>query len=306
MKFFKQVALTCALCLSVNIHASVVKLADVLFDHNGLKSKLLSSGVSIEQVSRISSLVEISLNSLTGNKSDSLVSIVKNLAVSNTDIAKKNKLLSVLSSNKNSLDNEEFIDALNQLIYLADRYGVGRQTTLSCSVCVSDELANIGIHSSISLITDKNIARVLKTIPTDSKKITLLIKNRLKELGARDVSYLITESDERVFALFLELSRRGTAEYQDFVKTVLAFNKAQDGTINLAGPKSIGPLWRVLNSTLTDEKIVSLTNALKSTLKEKPENRSEAFFKVLKENALGDEDKISSINELKANNCLFN
>lgn len=306
MKFLKKITITCALCLSMNSYSSVIKLADVLFDANGLKSKLLASGVSSGQVSRLTSLVDISLNSLVGDSSDSLINIVKGLSVSNSDLAKKTKLLNVLSSNKNSLDNEEFIDALNQLIYLADRYGVGRQTTLSCSVCVSDELASIGIHNSISVVTDKNIARVLRTIPTDSKKITLLIKNRLNELGARDISYIITQEDERAFALFLELSRRGTPEYQDFVKTVLEFNKASDGSINLAGPKSVGQIWRVLNSTLTDEKITSLTSVLKETLKEKPEDRSEAFFKVLKSRAGSDEDKISSIEDLKNNNCFFN
>jgi len=293
--------------MALSANSSVLKIADALFEHSNLKTKLVSSGVSGESLTRMVNVVDISVNSLIrpGDESN-FIQIVKGLPVASEDLGKKNRLLKVLNSPVDKVGSDEFIESLNDLIFLANRYNISGTQTLSCSVCVSDELARIGIRNTLSFISDKRVAKILEGIPQDPRKLSIYLKRRVSKYGLKDVTQFLSREDERAFALFLELKNSGDSVYSSFIDSVINFNRSSKNTVSLAGPESVGQLWRIVNSDLSSDKMKSLTAVINEASQASPEKRIDAFFDALTKSADGDSEKISNIEELKTKNCFFN
>ncbi len=306
MKFSRSVIVVCML-MALSANSSVLKIADALFEHSNLKTKLVSSGVSGESLTRMVNVVDISVNSLIrpGDESN-FIQIVKGLPVASEDLGKKNRLLKVLNSPVDKVGSDEFIESLNDLIFLANRYNISGTQTLSCSVCVSDELARIGIRNTLSFISDKRVAKILEGIPQDPRKLSIYLKRRVSKYGLKDVTQFLSREDERAFALFLELKNSGDSVYSSFIDSVINFNRSSKNTVSLAGPESVGQLWRIVNSDLSSDKMKSLTAVINEASQASPEKRIDAFFDALTKSADGDSEKISNIEELKTKNCFFN
>ncbi len=306
MKFSRSVIVVCML-MALSANSSVLKIADALFEHSNLKTKLVSSGVSGESLTRMVNVVDISVNSLIrpGDESN-FIQIVKGLPVASEDLGKKNRLLKVLNSPVDKVGSDEFIESLNDLIFLANRYNISGTQTLSCSVCVSDDLARIGIRNTLSFISDKRVAKILEGIPQDPRKLSIYLKRRVSKYGLKDVTQFLSREDERAFALFLELKNSGDSVYSSFIDSVINFNRSSKNTVSLAGPESVGQLWRIVNSDLSSDKMKSLTAVINEASQASPEKRIDAFFDALTKSADGDSEKISNIEELKTKNCFFN
>ncbi|EQC44293.1 hypothetical protein [Bacteriovorax sp. Seq25_V] len=306
MKFSRSVLVACTF-LALSVNSSVIKIADALFEHSNLKSKLVSSGITGEGLTRMVNVVDISVNSLIRpGEQANFIQIVKGLPVASEDLGKKNRLLKTLSSPMDKVGSDEFIESLNDLIFIANRYNISGSQTLSCSVCVSDELARIGIRNTLSFVSDRKVAKILERIPQEPRKLSVYLKRRITKLGIKDVTQFLSKEDERAFALFLELKSSGDEVFSSFVDAVISFNRSSKNSVSLAGPESIGQLWRVINSDLSADKMKSLTKVLNEASKERPEKRVDAFFEALTKSADGDSEKISNIEELRTKNCFFN
>ncbi|EQC51328.1 hypothetical protein [Bacteriovorax sp. DB6_IX] len=304
LKQLGRVFLVLAFLSSAN--ASVVKLADVLVRSADLKAKIVSVGVSGASVNRLKSFVDTSVRSLTQNDSRSLYEVVASLPVSGEDIKKKQRLLRLLKKNSQNVKNNEFVKAVNDIIFLADRYGHNSISTLSCSVCVSDQLSALGFKTSIRSVGNKKIQKVLRRIPSSPKKLYAYNSKRLRKLGisTNNLRY-VSEEDSKTLALFLELASSGSANYKKLTDSIIKFN-TKNGKVQLAGPDAPSSLWKILGYKITDDKAQKWSSVISDSLVHKSENkRINAFYENLLKMNEGDAVKTEKVRRMRANNCFF-
>lgn len=303
MRFNRLWRIVLVLLLLQTTNASVLKFADVLINDVNLKSKIVSSGVSGPNVNRLKSFINTSVGSLMEGSDTNLYQTIKRLRVDASDNYKKKQLLKALRKPAGKVTNDEFIEIVNDLVHLADRYGLRSASTLSCSVCVSDQLADLGLKASIKNISNAQLRKLLKRIPNGPKKIATFNSRKLKKLKVKDTLKNVRSKDMKTLALFLEMATSGDQRYKRLAKSILRFNTV-NGEVELAGNEAPSELWKLVNTKLTDEKADKWTTAIESTLnKNTARERSDALFAKLREMANGDEDKLSNINKLQAKRC---
>jgi hypothetical protein len=304
LKRLGRVLLVLAFLSSAN--ASVLKLADVLVKSADLKAQIVSVGVSGASVNRLKSFVDTSVRSLTQGSNKSLYQVVKGLPVSGADIKKKQRLLRLLKKNSSSVKNQEFVKAVNDIIFLADRYGANSVETLSCSVCVSDQLSALGFKTSIRNVGNKKLKNALKRIPSSPRKLYAYNSRRLQKLGiSKSNLKYVSEEDSKTLALFLELATRGDSNYKKLTESILKFN-TKKGKVQLAGPDAPSSLWKLLGYKISDEKAAKWSKVIGDSLSESSERkRINAFYDNLLKANEGDAVKTEKVRRMRANNCFF-
>ena len=305
LKRLGRVLLVLAFITSTN--ASVLKLADVLVKSAELKSHIVSVGVNGASVNRLKSFVQTSVNSLVQDSDKGLYQVVKSLPVSGSDIKKKQRLLRLLKKRSSSVKSNEFVKAVNDIIFLADRYGQNAVTTLSCSVCVSDQLSALGFKTSIRNVGNKKIKHALKRIPSSPRKLYAFNSRRLKSLGIANSNLkYVGEEDAKTLALFLELASRGDAKYKKLTKSIIKFN-TKKGKVHLAGPDAPSSLWKLVGYKISDEKAEKWARVISSSLEQKSDRkRISSFYDNLLKETKGDSVKTEKVRKMRANNCFFN
>jgi len=296
----------CVFALLSTANASVVKLADVLVQSVDLKAQIVSVGVSGASVNRLKRFIDTSVNSLTQGSDRSLYQVVKSLPVSGADVKKKQRLLRVLKKKSSSVRNQEFVKAVNDIIFLADRYGQNSVSTLSCSVCVSDQLSALGFKTSIRNVGNKKLKSALKRIPSSPRKLYTYNSRRLKKLGISSSTLkYVNEEDSKTLALFLELASGRNSNYKTLAQSIIKFNTTK-GKVQLAGPGAPSSLWKLLGYKISDEKAVKWSKVISASLDQKSERKKiNAFYDGLLKANEGDAVKTEKVRRMRANNCFF-
>ncbi len=292
-----------------SVQASVFKLADAFISESAVKGLISSSGAKGASLSKMNQYISTSINSLLKKGDGDLYRTLVKLRVEKGDQVKKIGLVRLLKKDINSLSNQEFVSAVNDLIYLSNKYGAYRKRSLTCSLCIGEELNLIGYKTSIKVYDQGNttLSSTLAKLPKGSRQLRDMNMTNLQILGAKDTTRYLKKDDERAFGLFLELSRNGNKAQRDFGKAVLNFNKNSSGLAVLNGPGAPSNLWRLASSDLSREKLAKFTSMLEVAAKQSnPSARKEVLFDQLFKEAGNDPDEIASVRKLKSNNCFFN
>ncbi len=293
----------------VSAHASVFKLADVFINEAAVKLFVKKTGANSAGVSKMSQYIGTSVNSITKGMGDGdLYTALKKLPVERSDLAKKNAIIKVLSKDSEKVSNEEFVSAVNDLIYLSNKYGYYKKKSVTCSLCVGEDLSLIGYKTSIRVVSDNDtvVSKRLADLPTSNKRLRDLNRKNLRQLGAVDTVAELDQQEYRAFGLFLELTKKGKKEHREFGEAVLKFNTV-GGKPVLNGSRAPSSLWKLSVSNLPKEKLQKFTAMLEVASKQKdPAARKDVLFDQLFKEAGSNSDEVSAVRKLKSNNCFFN
>lgn len=290
------------------------QLIDTLF-----KSKTLGEKISYFEIDKADALVlqnYISLsfqslstkNVLSAKEFKSKLSGSKNFEL---DIKIKNELKNIISKQSNEIQKEEFISAINDIIYLASRYG--NKNLINYSDCSNDSLDKYGFKFSVVQLKTSKTKKVLEDyVPTSPKNIKKYISQKMQKLkwGKYDKfsSMLVSPFEEKSLALFLALAEHGTAEQKEFIEAVIQLSTPNRGRTLLLDPKNQHKFWKVFSSDVTEEDIKGWTSTIEDTnskIKAGKHSIEEAFYKVLKEKAQNNAFLLKQLDTLKSKRCFF-
>lgn len=318
-KLLKVLLLSFSLTFSVNLLAAGGKVVDFLLSESGVLELLAKNGVEAKAAARVSKYVKNSFISLTSDgkvpNKKQLLEIINSLSGNSTDRAYRAKLLKILNSDADIAPKEDVVDAVNSLIYIANRYGVQNSTILACADCVSEALGRHGFKFTLEEMSNSSINQLLKNyVPRDPKQLQSFIQSKMRSVGAGDFrrvsTKMVAPSEERTLALFLALAENGSpasGNLRKLVDTILEVSKDSSGKVNLFDADINHRLWKIVDDNeLSDEMMEKWVTHLRKVADEPdPSKRKEAFFKVLREKA-GDNDFIhAQINDLQVKKCFF-
>ena len=290
-----------AFCLMTSANASLFKLADVFISSNLLKQQMAKTGVRGASINELGDSINVAVDSLKRSNLDFYKSI-ETLKVERIDKSKKNNLLSLMRKDNANLSNEEFVEAINDLFYLSQKYGKG---AISCSSCNADDLKLLNINTRIKRIGNKKLSSYLTRIPKNKLRLNKYIKSRLINLGLQTNLSRLKAEDSVTFALFLNLAKTGSKDYQEFAKSVIAFNKVGNKKSDLVGRDSLSSIWKIVADEISIGDLNSLTTVLNKVSKLEPGARETAFYDELFKLAGNDPEKVNKVRRLKSNNCYF-
>jgi len=295
------------------------KLIDLLVNESGVLQLLAKNGIEGTVAKEVQSYVASSILSLgAANRSlspDELMKIIKGLSDTPADRKVKKSLLTLLNKNADELDKAEVTEAINNLIFLANRHGVRGSLVLACSECVSNSLFSHGFRFTFNEVKNDAIKQVLETIPRDPRELSQFISNRMRRVGAgkfdRSTKNLVGAEEEKALAIFLALADANSPAnraQKDFIKSVLEVSTTPSGEVKLLDPENPHKFWRTFDDpSLTDKDLVGWTSLLKKTSEEGKSSvsKKEAFYNVLERSA-GDSQELSEqVNALRVKNCFF-
>ncbi len=320
MKFKFLSTIFLALTLSV-YGAGGGKLLDLLVNETGLLEVLTKNGIEQVTARQVQSHVKNSLSSLglkAGSSAESLQRVIAGLSNSGEDRKIKQNLLRLMNEDVESIQKQDLIEAVNNLIFLANRHGVRGSLVLACSECVNENLFLHGFKFSMEEVSRPAVKKLLESniIPNNPRDLNRFISNKMKRLGygdySRASSKLVAPEREKSLAIFLALAEKNspaTALEREYIDAVVAVSTTPSGKVKLLDEENPHSLWSTFAINGADEEYLSgMTALLKETAqKGKDEvSKKEAFFAVLDE-TIGKTSKEAQdgVNSLRLQNCFF-
>lgn len=303
------------LCLSVNVtFASTVKLIDYLVSGTGLTEILAKHGIRGNDAKQVQSYVSSSLAALGTKGSnlskDELTTIIAKLPVTGQDANVRRSLQVLLDTPSNQIKKADVVEAINNIIFLANRHG--KSVIITCAECVNEKLALDGFKFTVEKISDASSLKLLNdVIPKNPKQLNDYISTRMRRLGMGDYSKVtpdvVLPEDEKSLALFLGLAESGSAKQKSLVNAIKKVSTTS-GKVNIVDPKNPHKFWKVLADDMSDAEIDGWTRTLEevATRAQKDKvNAEEAFYRTLKDKANGNESLTRQFETLKAKRCFF-
>lgn len=317
---FKKLLFTLLLSLSLTAFASGTgKLVDVLISESGVVEMLAKRGIEGVPAQKVSSYVKNSLISLSfadrvPTKRE-LLEIIGGLGGSESDVTMRRQLQSLLDKDVEKLSKEDVVTSINNLIYLANRYGTRGSTVLACAECVSDVLKRNGFKFTLEVLEDKASREVLTSIlPRKPKDLQNFISTKMRSLNLGDFSRagkdLVSPEEERALGLFVALADRNspaTKVQRDFIESILEVSKDSSGRVNILDSNNPHKLWKMFDKDLDPEYMKEWTDLLREVAEEGKDQASkkESFFKVLEKRAGDDPVKLEQVNMIRSKGCFF-
>ena len=311
------------LIMSVNTWSAGVRLLELLVDQTKLVSLLGKKGVEGTLVNQVQSSVQNSLFALRGSQGEmtavELKKTLTQLKALPEDGPYQRNLLYLLDRDVNQITKEELAEAVNNLIYLANRYGYQAGTILACSACVSKELGEHGFKFTFEEIKDTNIRQVLhQMVPRTPRALKQKISQWMSRLGAGSFtvggkSSIVGAEELRSFGLFLAMAQKNspaTTAQREFINGVLAVSRRPDGNLKLVDPQNPHKLWNLFSEKEVDEKFLKeFTAVLNETAQkansQKQINKENVFFATLRQRAGDNPDAQQAVRSLERKGCFF-
>ncbi len=303
------------LCLSINLsYASVVKLADFLVSSSGITEILAKHGIRVSDAKQVQSYVESSLKELGNGKGNiskaELSSILSKLPVTGPDADIRASLQLLLDTPAEQIKKSDVVNAINNIIYLANRHG--KSVIITCAECVNDKLAKDGFKFTVETITNSSASKLLNdVIPKNPAQLNTFISSRMRRLGMGDYSKvtpnLVAPEDEKSLALFLGLAESGTAEQKKLIASIKKVSTTA-GKANIIDPKNPHKLWKILADDMSDQDMAGWTRTLDEVAARQVKDKvtsEEAFYRTLKDKANGDEYLTRQFETIKSKRCFF-
>lgn len=293
------------------------KLIDVLFSSTALK-EVLQSKVLLEGASSVkaASYVDSALRAIGfSNKKVSkqeLRSFLKKVGGSAEDQKYRKTLEALLEIPDEKITKDQMVEAIDSLLFIANRYGRSGAVVIACTKCVAGDLSEAGFKFAMKEFSNGNIASILKSFnnmsPSQVRKQTRSLMRR-HSLGDLPVDIeTFPPQQEKAFALFVHLLERGNSAQKKYAKAALAMAKTDGGT-DLFNNK----FWMRFAGDMSDDEMSGLTELMEATAKRAEKDgvdMDEAFERVLKSRAADEEGNIAAhkaekISQIKRNKCFF-
>lgn len=310
------------LSLTVNTHAAGAgKLLDLLVNESGLVELLTKNGIEGAANAQVRTYVRNSILSLSagGNMptGDALMRIIAGLSDSGPDRQIKVSLLRVLNKESDDLAKKDVVDAINNLIYLANRHGVRGSVVLACSECVNNALFSHGFKFTLEEVSQSSIRQLLESniIPREPRALSRYISDKMSRLGFgsfnRASAELVAPEEEKALAIFLALAEKGSpasSAQRELIESVIEFSKSPAGEVKLLDPENPHKFWKLFDDNEnTDTVLKGYADVLKEAAEEGKSSASkrEAFYTVLQRNAGDDPEATERVNAIRLKNCFF-
>ncbi|PIK13802.1 hypothetical protein [Halobacteriovorax sp. JY17] len=314
--FLKKI-LTLLLLLSItSANAGGGKLIDFLLFDSGVAEILTKNGVDAIAIPRVKRYVANSLQALSfsGKKPTKaqLKEILNSLGGTPQDLRIKNSLIALLDKPEDQLKKSDVVNAINSLIFLANRHGSTGSAMLACAQCVSDVLSKNGFKFTLEEINNTTAKKVLdQTLPKQPRQLTNYINTKMAKYNFGDLSRvspkMLRPEEEKSLGLFLGLAEAGNKQQKDLINAVREFSTDQNGVTNLIDSRNPHTFWKLFSEDMDDETVEGWTKILKeaNASADGQTNKQDAFYAALKKRA-GDDDYMNDQLEfLKKKNCFF-
>jgi urease gamma subunit len=305
------------LCLSINVSfASALKLADYLVSGSGVSEILVKNGITGNEAKQVQSYIASSLAALSNKKGkeltrQELLSIISKLPVTGQDATARKSLQILLDKPDAAIKKADVVEAINHIIYLANRHG--NSVIITCAECVNEKLAKDGFKFTVETITNSSAQKLFKdTIPQNPADLNKFISARMRRLGMGDYSKVtpkaVLPEDEKTLALFLGLAESGSAEQKALIASIKKVSMDKDGKVNIIDPKNTHKFWKILADDMSADDMAGWTKTLDEVAdrsKKDGVTAEEAFYRTLKDKAQGNEYLTKQYETLKAKKCFF-
>lgn len=319
MKMLMSFLLVCT--LTVNTYAAGGKLLDLVLNESGLVELLTKNGIEGAANAQVRSYVRNSILSLTagGNMptGKGLMEIINGLSDSADDRVIKRNLMKLLAKDSDDVSKKDVVDAVNNLIYLANRHGVRGSMVLACSECVNNALFTHGFKFTLEEVSQSSVRQLLESnvIPRDPRGLSRFISDKMNRLGYgsfnKASSNLVAPEEEKALAIFLALAEKGspaTKAQRDFIDSVVAVSTTPGGDVKLLNPENPHKFWKLFDDNEnTDSVLAGYSSLLKETAEEgkTTASKKDAFYNVLQRNAGNDPEATERVNAIRLKNCFF-
>lgn len=303
--------------LSLQAQAAGGKLIDFLVNGSGILEVLAKHNIKGEAASEVGRYLELSLKSLniSGNmpSRQQFETIINGLSGSAEDLRLKRQLQELLAKDADSVSKDDVINAINNIIFLANRHGNTATAVLGCARCVSDELSLHGFRFTMKELSDSNARSVLtQVLPKNPQDVRRFISGKFQAYGLGDFSRvnarLVAPEEERAMALMLGLYETGSAKQKELVRSIFEASKDSSGKIRFMAEGGENKLHLLFTEDMDDEYVEYWTKTLRSVAaerKESGESMKDSFFKTLQKNAGDDPVANEQIELLRAKKCFF-
>ncbi|MEA9356904.1 hypothetical protein SHI21_11835 [Bacteriovorax sp. PP10] len=302
-------------CLSINMSfASAVKLVDYLVSGTGVTEILAKHGIKGSDAKQVQSYVASSLSAL-GNKGtnlsrEELLAVLSKLPVTGPDANVRKSLQVLLDKPEASIKKADVVEAINNIIYLANRHG--KSVIITCAECVNENLAKDGFKFTVETIKNASSQKLLSdVIPKNPAQLNTFISARMKRLGMGDYSKVTPQAvlpeDEKSLALFLGLADAGSAEQKALIASIKKVSTVK-GKVNIIDPKNPHKFWKILADDMSAQDMAGWTKTLDEVAARAQKDgvtAEEAFYRTLKDKAQGNEYLTKQYETLKAKKCFF-
>lgn len=293
--------------------AGTVKLVDYMISSSGLTELLSKNGIKGVDAKQVESYVATSIGSFGAGKTltqKEFAEVLSKIPATGKDATIRKKLQVLLDKSDADIKKEDVVEAVNSILYLANRYG--KSVVVTCADCVSDSLTKSGFKFTVENIKNAGSVKLLSdVIPSNPKDLNLFIKSKAKRLGFGDYSQaspqFIPASEEKSLALFLALAESGSAVHKEFAGIIKKLSTSNNKT-NLFNSRNPNKLWKIVTSDVSDEHIVRMTALLKEvdTVAIKENMKIEdAFYQVLKKRSEGSDELFQKFKNIKTKRCFF-
>ncbi len=303
------------LCLTINVsYASAVKLVDYMVSGSGIAEILAKHGIKGNDAKQVQSYVASSLAALSSKGStlskQELLDVLSKLPVTGQDANVRKGLQMLLDTPADKIQKKDVVNAINNIIYLANRHG--KSVIITCAECVNENLARDGFKFTVEAIKNASASKLLNdVIPKNPAQLNTFISGRMKRLGMGDYSKvtpdLVAPEDEKSLALFLGLAESGSAEQKALISSIKKLS-TKNGKTNIIDPKNPHKFWKVLADDMSAQDMAGWTKTLDEVAtRAQKDNISaeEAFYRTLKDKASGNEYLTKQYETLKAKRCFF-
>ncbi|WP_372651128.1 hypothetical protein [Halobacteriovorax sp.] len=305
------------LILSLNTaYAAGGKLIDYLIFDSGVAEILTKNGVDAIAIPRVKRYVSNSLQALnfsgkTPTKAE-LKEILNGLSGTSQDLKIKKSLLALLDKPEDKIKKQDVVNAINSLIFLANRHGSTGSTMLACAQCVSDVLSKNGFKFTLEEINNTTAKKVLdQTLPKQPRQLTNYINTKMAKFNFGDLSRvtpkMLRPEEEKSLGLFLGLAEAGNKKQKALIEAVREFSTDQNGVTNLIDSRNPHTFWKLFSEDMDDETVEGWTKIIKeaNANADGQTNKQEAFYTALKKRAGDDEYMNDQLEFLKKKSCFF-
>ena len=314
--FLKKFSILLLLLSFSSANAAGGKLIDYLLFDSGVVEILTRNGVDAIAIPRVKRYVANSLQALnlSGSKPTKaqLIEILEGLGGTPQDVKIKKSLLSLLDKPDSKITKKDVVNAINSLIFLANRHGATGSAMLACAQCVSDVLSKNGFKFTLEEINNTAAKKVLdQTLPKQPRQLTNYINTKMAKhkLGnlSRVTSRMLRPEEEKSLGLFLGLAEAGNKQQKELIDAVRDFSTDQNGVTSLIDSRNPHTFWKLFSEDMDDETVEGWTKIIKEATEsaDGQTNKQEAFYAALKKRA-GDNDYMNDqLDFLKKKNCFF-
>lgn len=278
--------------------AGAVKLVDYMISSSGLTEILAKNGIKGVDAAQVESYVATSIGSFGAGKTltqKEFAMVLSKIPATGEDATIRKELQVLLDKSDADIKKEDVVKAVNNIIYLANRYG--KSVVITCAECVSDSLTKNGFKFTVENIKNAGSVKLLENvIPSNPKDLHIYITSRAKRLGMGSYANVsaksVLPSEEKTLALFLALAESGSPAYKDFAAIVKKLS-TKNGVSNIFDMNNPNKLWKYVSRDVSDTEISKLTAVLKEVDEVKTADKlsiEDAFNRVLKKKSESSED----------------